>query len=289
MEPRSRHITGAHDIAIHFLEWSRRGIPLLLVHGFGNEAHIWDEFAPQIAPYYRVLALDLRGHGDSGKDPERRYDYQDHVADLEAVVDGLGADRVVLVGHSLGGRVCVLYGGRHPQRLAGLVMVDSAPDLDRRGTLRISLDVRQNPDPSFASVAEYETVLSLAYPAARPSAIVRMARHGLVQREDGRFALKMDPAFRGMGAGEVRPEQMAEREKNLSREMWAALAALPCPTLVVRGAASDILSPEVADRMVDEVIENAKLAVVPQAGHSVMTDNPEGFRDAVCSFILGED
>ncbi len=108
MEPRSRHMTGAHGIAIHVLEWSQQGVPLLLVHGFGNEAHIWDEFAPQVAPYYRVLALDLRGHGDSGKDPERRYDYQDHVADLEAVIDGLGVDRVVLVGHSLGGRICVL-------------------------------------------------------------------------------------------------------------------------------------------------------------------------------------
>jgi pimeloyl-ACP methyl ester carboxylesterase len=54
----------------------------------------------------------------------------------------------------------------------------------------------------------------------------------------------------------------------------------------VRGAASDILSPEVADRMVDEVLREGRLAIVPRAGHSVMTDNPEGFRDAVCEFVL---
>ena len=65
-----------------------------------------------------------------------------------------------------------------------------------------------------------------------------------------------------------------------------ALARIDCPTLVVRGAASDILSPEVADRMVDDVLERGSLAVVPQAGHSVMTDNPEGFREAVTSFVL---
>jgi len=57
----------------------------------------------------------------------------------------------------------------------------------------------------------------------------------------------------------------------------------------VRGAASDILSAEVADRMVDDVLPNARLAVVGQAGHSVMTDNPAGFRGAVCGFVLGED
>jgi pimeloyl-ACP methyl ester carboxylesterase len=70
--------------------------------------------------------------------------------------------------------------------------------------------------------------------------------------------------------------------------MWDALAALPCPVLVVRGAASDILSPDTADRMVDDVLQNGRLAVVAQSGHSVMTDNPRGFNDAVASFVLSD-
>jgi pimeloyl-ACP methyl ester carboxylesterase len=70
--------------------------------------------------------------------------------------------------------------------------------------------------------------------------------------------------------------------------MWDALAALPCPVLVVRGAASDILSPEIADRMVEDVLQNGRLAVVPQAGHSVMTDNPSGFNEAVAAFVLSD-
>jgi pimeloyl-ACP methyl ester carboxylesterase len=72
----------------------------------------------------------------------------------------------------------------------------------------------------------------------------------------------------------------------MQKQLWEALARIESPTLVVRGAASDILSPEVADRMVDEVLRNGRLAVVGQAGHSVMTDNPEGFRDAVAGFVL---
>jgi pimeloyl-ACP methyl ester carboxylesterase len=287
-QPADLQVVGADGLRLHALEWSREGVPLLLVHGFSNEAHIWDDFAPAVAPYYRTVALDLRGHGDSQWDPEARYDYDHHVDDLEAVIEGLGIERLVLVGHSMGGRVGTLFGGRNPEKLAGFVIVDSAPDLDKRGTLRIRMDAEADRDPSFASVGEYETALSLAYPAATPAAIRRMARYGLRQREDGRLVPKMDPAYRGFGRDALDEETVAARERDLSERMWKALESLACPTLVVRGAASDILSADVADRMVEEVIPNAQLAVVPQAGHSVMTDNPQGFRDAVCAFVLGE-
>ncbi|MEE8581722.1 MAG: alpha/beta fold hydrolase, partial [Myxococcota bacterium] len=208
MQPTSRRVPGAHGLFLHLLAWnpeSSQGVPLLLVHGFGNEAHIWDDLAPDLVPYYRVLALDLRGHGDSDWDPKGRYDHEDHAADLEAVVDHLEATRCVLIGHSLGARACMLYAGRHSERVAGFVAVDSAPELDPRGTLRIQMDTAEKMDPNFESVHEYESALSLAYPAARPSAIKRMAQHGLKVREDGRFALKMDPALRGATAGRLDP------------------------------------------------------------------------------------
>jgi pimeloyl-ACP methyl ester carboxylesterase len=113
-----------------------------------------------------------------------------------------------------------------------------------------------------------------------------MARHGLRRRDDGRFELKMDPALRGgLGAPESSADADA-RERETTAALWEALARIECPTLVVRGAASDILSPEVADRMVEDVLKNGRLAVVGRAGHSVMTDNPEGFRDAVNDFVL---
>jgi pimeloyl-ACP methyl ester carboxylesterase len=287
MEPTSRRIPASDGLELHLLEWSNDGVPLVLVHGFGNEAHIWDDFAPCVAEAYHVVAIDQRGHGESDWDSEGRYEYDNLVADLEAVVDGLGFERIVLVGHSLGGRVAMLYAGRHPEKLAGLVIVDSAPELDPRGSIRIRQDVEQNRDPSFGAVAEYERYLSTAYPAAKPAALRRMAQHALKKREDGRWVLKMDQALRGFGAKEIDAEAMREREKRNTAEMWQALEKIPCPTLVVRGAASDIVSADVADRMADEVLEKGTLAVVGQAGHSVMTDNPDGFRDAVCAFVLG--
>ena len=269
MTPRSRRISGSDGLDLHLLEWSTEGVALLLVHGFGNDAHIWDDFAPAVATYYRVLALDQRGHGDSAWALHGEYEYEHFVADLECVCESLAIDRFVLVGHSLGGRVAMLYGGEHPDKLAGLVIVDSAPEIDARGSTRIQMEVGQHRDPSFENVAEYEGLLLHNYPAAQPEAIRRMARTNLKQRADGRWILKMDPALRGAVGGMPSAEERATREEQNTAAMWEALGKIPCPTLVIRGAASDIMSPEVADRMVEEVLPNGTLAVVPQAGHSV--------------------
>ncbi len=284
MEPTSHRIKGAHGLELHLLEWSTEGVPLVLLHGLGNEAHLWDDFVPSVAPHYRVLALDQRGHGDSDWDPEARYDAESMADDLEAVLDALEIDRFVLVGFSMGGRVSMTFAGRHPERLAGLVIADIGPEVDARGVLRIGGEMAEHRAPVFTDVQEYAAILSLNYPAGQPHALKRMAEFGLRQREDGLFELKMDPKLRG-----ERPtdEATKAKEEAFIQQQWDALARVPCATLVVRGAASDILSPEIADKMVDEVLQNGRLAIVPQAAHSIMTDNPEGFDEAVCSFVLG--
>lgn len=288
MVPRDVRLEGSDGLSLHALEWSHEGTPMILIHGFGNEAHIWDDFAPCVAPYYRVLALDHRGHGDSGWAGNGDYDHETMVRDVEAATKALGIERLVLVGHSLGGRITTLFAGRHGDRVAGVVLVDVGPELDARGVTRIRTDVASNRTPTFASVDEYATALSLAYPAGQTDAILRMAVHGLRQRADGRYELKVDPALRGALGDEETPEAAAERERAMTRAQWDSLARIPCPALVVRGAASDVLSAETADRMVDEVLQNGSLAVVAQAGHSVMTDNPEGFRDAVGPFVISD-
>ena len=291
MQPTSLRLPGADGLTIHALEWSREGTPLVFLHGFSNEAHIWDDAAAAVAPYYRTLAFDLRGHGDSDRDPEARYDYDFHVADLEAALAALGIERFVLVGHSLGGRVAMRFAGAHPERIAGLVIVDSAPELDTRGTVRIQVDLQRGGASgglSFGSEAEYREVLTRAYPAVSRPVLERMAHHMLRRRDDGRFEPKLDPSwFKGRSGADE--SAMREREERLTREMWDALAALPCPALVVRGAASDVMSPEVADRMAEDVLQHGRLAVVARAGHSVMVDNPEGFTAALTSFVLGDE
>jgi pimeloyl-ACP methyl ester carboxylesterase len=279
-------VPGADGLTLHVLEWSREGVPFVCLHGFGNEGHIWEDFAPTVAPYYRTLAFDLRGHGDSDRDAQARYDYDHHVADLEAALAALGIERLVLCGHSFGGRVATLFASDRPGRMAGLVIVDAGPELDPRGVVRIVVDGERQLDTSFASIADYERALVRAYPAARREALARMARHGLRARPDGRFERKTDPAFH-RPAAQATPEEAERRERETTRRLWDALPRIPCPALVVRGAASDVLSPEVAERMVERALPDGRLATVARAGHSVMTDNPEGFAEAVGSFVLG--
>lgn len=284
MDPTSHRVTGSHDNALHVLEWSTEGVPMVLLHGHGNEAHLWDDFVPAVAEHYRVLAVDQRGHGDSDWDPEGRYHPEDMADDLERILDHFGIERFVLIGFSMGGRVATVFAGRHPERLAGLVLVDIGPELDARGTSRIGKEMSEQRAPVFTSVDEYARLLSLNYPAGQPAALQRMAKYALKQRDDDLFELKMDPKLRG-----DRPDDEAAKkaEEAFIQQQWDALAKVPCPTLVVRGAASDILAPDTADKMVDEVLQNGRLEVVPQAAHSVATDNPEGFERAVCSFVLG--
>ena len=284
IEPTSHRVTGAHDNALHVLEWSTEGVPMVLLHGHGNEAHLWDDFVPAVADHYRVLAVDQRGHGDSDWDAEGRYHPDDMADDLEMVLAHFEIDRFVLVGFSMGGRVSMVFAERHPERLAGLVLVDIAPELDARGIARIGHEMSEQRAPVFTSVEEYALMLSLNYPAGQPAAIQRMAKYGLKEREDGLFVMKMDP---GLRSDRPDDEEAKKQEEAFIQRQWDALAKVPCPTLVVRGAASDILAPDTADRMVEEVLQNGILEVVPQAAHSVATDNPEGFERAVCSFVLG--
>ena len=284
MEPVSKRVKGAHGLELHILEWSTEGVPMVLLHGFGNEAHLWDDFVPAVAEHYRVLAVDQRGHGDSDWDPQGRYHAEDMCDDLERILDHFGIDRFVLIGFSMGGRVSTVFAGRHPERLAGLVLVDIGPELDARGTSRIGQEMSEQRAPVFTSVDEYARMLSLNYPAGQPAALQRMAKYALEQRDDDLFELKMDPKLRGDRPND---EEAKKAEEAFIQQQWEALAKVPCPTLVVRGAASDILAPDTADKMVDEVLQNGRLEVVPQAAHSVATDNPEGFERAVCSFVLG--
>ena len=167
------------------------------------------------------------------------------------------------------------------------MIVDTGPEHDARGTSRIRQEVEQRGDGSVASLEEYERILSHNFPASSAAVIKRMAEAELKQRDDGRWERKLDPAFFPARAN-MDEAAMTAQEAEMTEELWKILEKVSCPTLVVRGAASDILGPEIADRMVDEALPNGQLAVIGQAAHSVMTDNPEEFNRALASFALGE-
>src|SRR5579863_4459490 len=120
-------------ISLSIKEWSRRGSPLVMIHGLGDASGVWNYLAIRTAPQFHVAALDLRGHGDSDWDPEARYDTATLAADLGKALAALGFERMILIGHSLGADVAIRFAADHAERVAALVIVDYGPELQKSG------------------------------------------------------------------------------------------------------------------------------------------------------------
>jgi pimeloyl-ACP methyl ester carboxylesterase len=253
------------------------GLPVVFVHGFSNDRYVWDDLARALPERYRPICYDLRGHGDSGWALDCRYHPLDHARDLAEIADALALERAVLVGHSMGGNVATLFAARHPERVLALALLDTGPALGQDAWRRASGDISEQAR-AYESVAEYRKLLGLAYALAAPVALDRLARTSLVQRRDGRFEPKLDPALLELLGSE---NQLRETEAML----WDALAKLRCPVLLARGERSAMLPEPIARRMVDEVLADSRLAQIPNAGHAVMLDNGPALRAELEQFL----
>ncbi len=241
------------------------GSPVVFVHGFSNDRFVWEDAARALPDSFRPICYDLRGHGDSAWSVECRYHLFDHARDLAEIFDALGLEQAFVVGHSLGGNIAALFASRHPERVRALALVDTGPALGAEAWRRASGDVSEQAR-AYGDVAEYRKLLGLAYPLAAGGALDRLARTSLVQRRDGRFEPKLDPVLLELLGTE---EQLRETEATL----WDALAKLRCPVLLARGERSAMLPESVARKMVDEVIADARLVQIPNAGHAIAFDN----------------
>jgi len=261
--------------------------PVLFVHGFAHARSVWAGVAGRLAPRIRAIRMDLRGHGESGWSTAGDYAVEHHAADVGAVLDALGLERAAIVAHSLGGHAATLATAARPERVCALVLVDTGPSLSVAAMMQVAAGVaemlRSHPD-----VAAYREQLDLTYPLADPARLDALAAATLVRRRDGRWVPRLDPALLFAPAGPDTPapataatpgagstslsasdvRAIADTEARL----WDALAAVSCPALVVRGATSAMLPAEVARRMVDDVLPDARLCTLERAGHSVMLD-----------------
>ena len=126
--PADRFVT-VNGLRLHYLDWGNASKPpLVMVHGIGRVAHTFDHIAPAFTANYHVLALDMRGHGDSAWDPSANYLVEDHVKDFEGFVSQLGLRAVTLWGNSTGGRVVQVYAGLHSDNVQALIVEDVGPE-----------------------------------------------------------------------------------------------------------------------------------------------------------------
>lgn len=267
-------IVHARGLNFHYLEWGTADHqPLVCLHGITQTAHSWDEVAPELARDYRVLCIDQRGHGDSDWAPDGDYSRATQAADLEAIRQALELPLFVLVGMSMGGINAITYTARHPQHVRALIIVDVSPEIEARGVQNIRQFIQQ--DDVLPRFEDFVARAHAFNPRRSLENIRSRLRHNLKQLPDGRWTWKYDPYLRSPGR---------TFQTTALLGLWEEVRAVRCPTLIVKGAESDILSPEAARRL-QEAIPGSELVTIPGAGHSVMGDNPAAFVAATRAFL----
>jgi pimeloyl-ACP methyl ester carboxylesterase len=272
-----------HDLVLggmrlHCLDWpgpSGAGRPpIVLLHGGGLTAHTWDLVCVALHDECRCLAPDQRGHGDSGWSPTLDYAPDAHVRDLDALIAHLGLGSPVLVGQSMGGMNALAYAARPRARLAGLVLVDVGPDIRWDGAQRI-VDFVQAPGEPDSLDAFVERARAFS-PSRDPRLLRRSLLHNLRELPDGRLTWKYDRRA-------MTPDRLASMRVRVE-DMRAHVAEVRCPALVVRGADSDVLAPDDAERLA-AALPAARVATIPDAGHTVQGDNPAELARVLRGFV----
>jgi esterase len=257
-------------LGLHYREWGHpQAPPLLLLHAGGCHAHWWNATAGRFSDRYRVIAPDLRGHGDSDRSVAGDYTFEAYASDVAAFVEALGLEDVQVVGHSLGGYVGLVYASRRPARLRALVITDMLCELDGAALDRLR-DAGNKPTPIFSSRAEAEARFRLQPPetVAPLEVLAELTAHAVTQTQDGRFTFKFDR--RAMGLPPVRA--------------WDVAPSVTCPTLIVRGERSNLMPREHAERLA-ALFPDARLRQIAGAYHHVMLDDPHGFAAVLDDFL----
>lgn len=256
---------------IHYLRWGERSKPgIVLVHGGAAHAHWWSFIAPLLTPQYHIAALDLSGHGDSGRRREYRSDFW--AEEVMAVARDAGiVGAPLLVGHSMGGIVCIQAAARWGDRLAGAIIVDSPvrrpdPESEEGTRGRAFRNPKTYPDYEMA-VAKFRLVPP--QPCDNPWVLDHVARHSLHRTPAG-WTWKFDPVvFR----------------RATSDSISQHLAGVRCRVALFRGELSELVTPDVADYMVELLDRNAPLVEIPEAHHHLLLDQPLAFVSALRAIL----
>ena len=265
-----------HGQRFHYVEWGNTAAPpLVFLHGITGHARTWDDEARLLAARYRVLALDQRGHGDSDPAPDADYGDDALLGDLVAFADALALPRLTLVALSLGGRVAINFAGRHPDRVERLVVVDIGPEIAAAGRARVGALMAAAPE-RFETREEVVRYLRANAPLYSEAMLRHRAEHAVRPRPGGGFTWKYDRALR---------DAIRQGRLRVPADLWPQWRAIRCPVLLVRGDQSDVLSDEIAKRMIDEQ-PAARLAVVAGAGHTVPGDQPDAFQSLLREFLM---
>jgi pimeloyl-ACP methyl ester carboxylesterase len=261
-----RHTISGRGIALQVLDTGGEGFPVVFLHGVMGRGIHWQGTMTALAPRYRGIALDQRGHGQSDQ-PVGPYDRNAYVDDLAYVVDVLGLERFAIVGHSTGALNAWVYAARYPERVAAVVLEDM--NAARKGGdflegWREWLAAWPLPFASHGDLSRYF--------AAMRTTLAGYFAETFTETADGwrpRFSIEA---------------VLATLAGNEEKDWWDELAAVRCPAMVVHGERSEWVSHDEAQRMA-ATLPRGQLVVVDDASHTVHIDQPAVYRELVADFL----
>jgi pimeloyl-ACP methyl ester carboxylesterase len=264
-----------NDLRFRYLDWGKEGErPILFLHGGALTAHTWDLCCLALRDEFHCMALDQRGHGDSDWAPDADYSIGAQREDVRGFAEAIGLGQFVLVGMSLGAINGLAYAIAYPETLSALVLIDAGPNVRRSGSSRIRDFVNGGAEPeSLDAIIDRALAFN---PRRDPLVLRRSLMHNLRRQEDGNWVWKYDRRrFQSMGG-----DQHATERRGLAD----GLARVTCPTLVVRGAESDVFHDEDAERLAAG-LPDGRWVKIPKAGHTVQGDNPKDLVAALRAFL----
>jgi pimeloyl-ACP methyl ester carboxylesterase len=269
--PSTSKFVEAGGLRLHYLDYGSAGRqPMLCVHGGGAHAHWYDFVAPGLSADYHVRSIDLRGHGDSPWVDPPDYSYERFAADLAEAVEKLDLRDFILVGHSMGGMVSLVYSSQYPGRVSRLIVVDS--NLKIKPDFVTTMRERGSRPPfPYATLEELQSRYRL--------------------RPEGTTAPPERIRYLGGKAGRQQPD--GKWQHKFDRNVYAKrvfVAGMPCwdririPSLLVRGMLSDRITPQIFEE-VRSRCPTAELAEVPGSYHHVTVDNPAVLVNEIRAFL----
>ncbi|HEY7186148.1 MAG TPA: alpha/beta hydrolase [Vicinamibacterales bacterium] len=266
--PTDRFVT-VEGLRLHYVDWGNAGAsPFIMVHGIDRIARTFDHVAPRFAARYHVIALDMRGHGDSGWDPAGRYTVEDHVGDLAGLVRELGLRNVTLWGNSTGGRVVQVFAGMHPELVSHVIAEDVGPERPRQIADNYSRRVAQE-EAGWASEDELLAQLRKTNGGTSDAVLVPYVRYGTKRRDDGRIVWKRDPKL---------------VQGFVATDLWRFVKEIKAPTLYVIGGRSTIV-PQATQDELKKTLPRVTIVTMPGLGHYPSDEKPDEFVTIVDTFL----
>jgi pimeloyl-ACP methyl ester carboxylesterase len=278
MDMPAHDITLSPGLDIHYFHRAGTGPTLIFLHPSSGYGRMWQETTAHLPADYNVFALDQRGHGDSSR-PDGEYSAEELSRDLKLFCDKLALHRVIVAGHSLGGRVALCFAAAYPDLAAGLIMV-AGPHLsnfyqtrDAVRTVYTTAYKTMVSETTFPSRQAALAYISTFRPNDTPAAWQHRVEYNMNHAPDGTVTVKYDPV------------RVAEGLTHQLIDLKYAAAAVSCPTAFIRATSSSEMTPEAAKDVARFWTRTPVDIYAVEAKTGLQIENPQGLAQAITGFI----